>query len=132
MARAAAAAARQLVAEASDEAKKIEGLSKAHISQRQVALMSPWMLVHRADPEAFEAIQSPVADYLKHWLELVEKGVGEDADATLLADRDSANRSAIFNRDVDPVWGQIERLLGEQSATALRELLRLGSDNYVN
>lgn len=115
-----------------DDAKKIEGLSKAHISQRQVALMSPWMLVHRADPTAFEAIQAPVSDYLKHWLTLVQTGIDETADPALLAARDSANRSAIFNREVDPVWTQIERLLGEESSTSLRELLRLGSDNYVN
>ena len=90
--------------------------------------MSPWMLVHRADPSAFDAIQEPVADYLKHWLGLLETGVDETADPNALAARDSANRSAIFNRDVDPVWGHIERLIGAERSTALRELLRNGSD----
>jgi len=115
-----------------DNAKKIKGLTKAHISQRQVALMSPWMLVHRADSNAFDAIQEPVADYLKHWLALLESGVEDAADASFLAERDSANRSAIFNPEVDPVWEHIERLLGPESSTAIRELLRLGSDQMVN
>ncbi|MEE2750660.1 MAG: hypothetical protein VX519_04475 [Myxococcota bacterium] len=115
-----------------DNAKKIKGLSKAHISQRQVALMSPWMLVHRADDTAFDAIQEPVSDYLQHWLGLLEAGVEDATDPADLAARDSANRSAIFNTEVDPVWEHIERLLGAESSTAIRELLRLGSDSMVN
>jgi hypothetical protein len=37
-----------------DKAGQIEGLSKAHLNPRQLAVMSPWMLVNRAESEAFE------------------------------------------------------------------------------
>ena len=41
------------------------GLSKAAIGPRQFAMMSPWMLVHRADEDAFVAIEDAVAGLLR-------------------------------------------------------------------
>ena len=110
-----------------DEAEKIEGLTKAHISQRQVALMSPWMLVHRATADAFEAIEKPVEDYLSHWLGLIDRGITTSATEAELSARNAANRSAIFNPDVDPVWNRVEQLIGPESTSGLCELLRVGS-----
>ena len=110
-----------------DDAEKIDGLTKAHISQRQVALMSPWMLVHRATADAFEAIGDPVSAYLAHWLGLAQRGITTQATEAELAKRNAANRSAIFNPDVDPVWHRIEKLLGPESTSGLCELLRVGS-----
>lgn len=84
--------------------------------------MSPWMLVCRATPEAFKALDDTVDGYLGHWLALIEKGVTEvDAD---LAGRDRANRANLFDPRVDPVWEQVTRLLGaEQSERVRGELL---------
>ena len=110
-----------------DEAEKIEGLTKAQISQRQVALMSPWMLVHRATADAFEAISKPVDAYLAHWLGMVKDGISTSAPQAELGARNAANRSAIFNPDVDPVWKRVEELIGSESTSGLCELLRVGS-----
>ena len=51
------------------------GLTKTAIGPRQFAMMSPWMLVHRADEEAFRSIDEPVKAYLEHWFALVEGAV---------------------------------------------------------
>ena len=45
----------------------IEGLSKAHLSPRQYAIMSPWMLANRASEDAFAAIEESVQAYQDHW-----------------------------------------------------------------
>jgi hypothetical protein len=112
------------------EALAIPGLSTAQISPRQWAIMSAWMLVQRADAAAFDAIFSPVAAYRDHWLSLVASGIpsevleGPGADAQERAARDVRNRAAVFSPDVDPVWNQVDRLLGAEMSSRLQELLR--------
>jgi hypothetical protein len=108
--------------------RDLEGLSRADLSPRQLALMSPWMLAYRATAEAFAAI-SPVVDaYLDHWSKLVEGGVDADIVAgegvAVAADRDRRNRTALFDPDVDPVWNQIEPLIGAEAGATIRALLR--------
>lgn len=110
-----------------DAAAKIEGLKPANISPRQRSLMSPWMLVHRANDSAFQAIGTHVLDYLAHWSALVRSGVsapivwGGDKDA--MAQRDACVRDSIFSPSVDPVWAQVDRLVGAETGVALRKVL---------
>ncbi len=93
-----------------------DGLTPAAIGPRQRAMMSPWMCVNRATEEAFVGMTDVVASYRDHWFGLVDDGVAPDLAAPVdLADRDSRNRSALFSREVDPVWNTIERLIGDQS-----------------
>ncbi len=111
-----------------DAARQIEGLTPAHLSPRQYALMSPWMLAYRATEAAFARIETAVNDYLAHWFALAERGLPDDVlAATDLGDlptRDRRNRAAIFNPDVDPVWAQVSRLVGPETAEKLRVLLK--------
>lgn len=108
-----------------DEAKKIEGLTPAQLGPKQYALMSPWMLAYRANESAFEQIQKPVNDYLEHWFNLVENGIPADAmPSGDFAKRDQLNRNAIFDPEVDKVWAQVSRLIGEETSEKLREILR--------
>jgi hypothetical protein len=108
-----------------EEAKKIEGLTPAQLGPKQYALMSPWMLAYRANESAFEQIQTPVNGYLEHWFSLVEKGVSADAvPAGDFAARDQLNRDAIFDPEVDKVWAQVSRLIGEEMSEKLRGILR--------
>jgi hypothetical protein len=117
----------QPLSETFTEAKKLDGLTPAHISPRQYALMSPWMCVYRATPEAFAQIGPFVAHYLEHWFGLCENGVPPEtyADATPddLARRDQLNRAAIFSPAVDPVWAQVDRLVGTEVSARLRGFL---------
>jgi hypothetical protein len=114
-----------------DEAKKIEGLIPAHLGPRQYALMSPWMLAYRANEAAFAQIDDAVNKYLDHWFSLVDNGVTAPVAAGVSsfagpspAERDRRNRAAIFSPEVDPVWAQVERLVGAETGAKLREILK--------
>ena len=109
-----------------DTTSKMDGLSPAHLSLIQRALMSPWMLSSRATEEAMQNLSQPIEAYLDHWLKLVQSGVESHASDEQMIARDAAHRSAIFNRDVDPVWSQIERLIGAEGSSSICELLRVG------
>ncbi|GAA0467848.1 hypothetical protein Aca07nite_40320 [Actinoplanes capillaceus] len=93
-----------------------EGLTPAHLTPRQYALMSPWMLVNRATAAAFEGIGDAVDAYLSHWAALVESGVKADGTAA----RDAAHRELLFSPEIDPVWKQTVRLLGEEQSESVR------------
>lgn len=102
----------------------LEGLTKAQLSPRQYALMSPWMFTHRATEAAFAQIEATVANYLSHWFALVEGGVKSEVVGLDPAERDRRNRAAIFNPEVDPVWAQVERLVGADVGARLRAILK--------
>ncbi len=110
-----------------EAAKSIDGLEPAHLSPRQHALMSSWMLAYRASEAAFMQIGKLVNVYLEHWLSLVEKGVPTEvisgSDPASLVERDRLHRQALFNPEVDPVWTQVERLIGPESSERLRKIL---------
>jgi len=114
--------------ETTEEAKAIEGLTPAQISPRQYAIMSPWMLVQRANDEAFSKIDPYVEAYLNHWLSLIENGISEKALAGVskeeLIKRDARNKAIIFDPEIDPVWGRIQMLIGEEAVEQLRNLLK--------
>lgn len=111
-----------------DSAQGIAGLTPARLSPRQYAIMSPWMLAYRANEAAFARIEEHVNQYLAHWFNVVETGVSAATLASLdhdnFRERDGRNRAAIFNADVDPVWTQIDRLLGQTISVKLQDLLR--------
>lgn len=107
-----------------DRAKEVFGASRADIGPRQYAMMSPWMLVNRADEEQFRAFEEFVGAYLEHWESLLAQGLPEDVPATLadtdLADRDRRNRENLFSPEVDPVWANVARLVGQETSDRLR------------
>ncbi len=111
-----------------EEVRERFGPSTAAIGPRQHAMMSPWMLVNRADEEHFAAMGAYLDRYFEHWRDLLVKDVPDDVRATLadtgLAARDARNRAALFSPEVDPVWANVARLVGDAQAEELRaELL---------
>lgn len=108
------------VNDAYEACRQIDGLTAAHLSRRQWAVMSPWMLAHRADESAFEAVGATVAAYLEQWFALIASGGPKDYDGEQLAARDAAHRAVLFNEDVDPVWAQVKRLVGDEVGEQLR------------
>lgn len=108
-------------------ASNIEGLSPAQISPRQRAVMSPWMVVNRATPDAFAHVKPLVLTYLSHWLSLLAQGVPtaalQEHTSHTLAARDKANKAIIFDPDVDKVWNQIRGLIGTDAVEAIRAQL---------
>ncbi len=108
--------------DAYEAARHIEGLSEAHLTRRQWAVMSPWMLASRATPEAFAAITDTADAYLDHWMGLCDAGLEVDTSVDLAA-RDRAHRRILFDPDVDPVWHQVARIVGDDTSEQLRDSL---------
>ncbi|MCP4139117.1 MAG: hypothetical protein GY755_02310 [Chloroflexi bacterium] len=108
------------------KAKEIEGLSAAHLSPRQLAVMSPWMLAHRATEDAFTQIGDVVNTYLDHWFGLVETGITSKVEmgAEQASMRDKLHRRILFDPEVDPVWAQVSGLIGEENSAKLRAILK--------
>ena len=106
------------------QVRELPGMTPADLNNRQLACMSPWMLAHRTDERAFRRVGSAVAGYLEHWLELVGSGdASAAADAEALVEHDRAQRAELFSPEVDPVWAQVEMLVGDQARTIREELL---------
>lgn len=110
-----------------EQVNAMEGLSKAVLEPRQVAVMSSWMLANRATEEAFGQLDAPVAAYLEHWFSLVDGEVPAEVTADIadtdLAARDARNRGLLFSPEVDKVWAQISRLITEPVAEDIRRQL---------
>jgi hypothetical protein len=110
------------------ETSKWPGLSKANVGPRQYAMMSPWMLVNRADEQAFRDFSAPgsgpVSKYVAHWLELIKAGIPDDVSSTLdtdeLKERDERLRYNLFSPEVDPVWRDVGKIVGEETAEKMR------------
>lgn len=111
-----------------ESGRAVAGLTAAQLSPRQRALMSPWMLAFRATAEAFAHIDATVEAYLEHWLQLAQKGLPAaallDVDVAQLGPRDGQLRASLFDPEIDPVWNQVTRLVGNQTSAALRDFLR--------
>lgn len=107
-----------------EKASELLGASRAAIGPRQYAMMSPWMLAHRATEEQFQQLGGIVDGYFAHWRGLLVGGLADEVLATLgdtdLADRDARNRAALFSREVDPVWANVARLLGDEKTDEIR------------
>lgn len=108
--------------------RTLPGLSPAQISLRQRALLSPWMVAYHADEAAFRQLDDDIDAYVSHWLKLTTEGLPETltrlATPEALAQRDRANRARLFDPSVDPVWKQVERLLGGEVAGRLQDILK--------
>jgi len=107
-----------------ERSKEVFGALRAEIGPRQYAMMSPWMLVNRANEEQFKAFDAFVDEYFAHWAGLLESGLSDEVLATLsdtdLAARDRLNRENLFSPAVDPVWERVARLVGQETADKLR------------
>jgi hypothetical protein len=104
-------------------AQRLPGLSPAHLTPRQNAFMSPWMIAYRATAEAFAHLGPWVTAYRDHWLHLVEHGVDSTAPPDALRERDRKHRAALFNPKVDPIWARIDQLVGAETSARMRRAL---------
>jgi hypothetical protein len=103
-----------------------DGVFAAQLSPMQRAIMSPWMLAQRTTTAAYEEQIFPAAElYVDHWLGLLDDGLDALAvNGDYGAERNAANRSLIFNREIDPVWNKIDMMLGADVSNFMIEVLR--------
>ena len=89
-----------------------------------LAYYSPWMLHHMGLP-ALDSIAKSVGTYVERFIELARDGLaGVPVPAPEeLAARDRLHRGVLFDPDFDPVWRQVEPLLGAPAVTTIRETL---------
>ena len=54
------------------------------------------------------------------------KGIrlAEGVRRSAIAERDRLNKAALFNTEIDPVWANVARLIGEPAAAEMREILK--------
>lgn len=118
--------------EACEEARSVEGFTKAELSPLQWAIMSPWMMANRSDEESFPQIEKTVRTYMEHWIGLVENGLSEGCIEGLSGDelrrRDQRNKEMIFSVEIDPVWNQIRPLVGDEACDKQIAMLRSVSE----
>ena len=110
-----------------ESATQIDGLTPAHLSRSQWAIMSPWMLANRATAEALTAIEPTVVAYLDHWLGLLRGNLQPElcgSTGAELAARDHKHRATLFSPEVDPVWAQVDQLVGATTSRSIQEMLR--------
>lgn len=91
---------------------------------RQRAFMSPWMALFTHEPERLEAARSYVDRYFAHWSSLLTSKDALLAPDPSLAARDAQQRKLVFSRELDPVWGMLDRTLGAPTVDLLLAALR--------
>jgi hypothetical protein len=108
-----------------DHGLSTEGLTPAQLKPIQFTVMSPWMLAHRATAGALDCMRLTAQKYLDHWLSLTQESWSSPSfhGDLSLEKRDFLHRSNLFNKKVDPVWSQVERLLGTATSEGIRQLL---------
>ena len=87
----------------------------------QWTLRSPWMVAAIVTPADLARLQDVTDAYVTRWLELVSSGVASTESD--LADRNRRNRAAMFNPLTNPVWTLLDRLVGVETAVAMKDLL---------
>ncbi|MFN8168648.1 MAG: NAD-dependent epimerase/dehydratase family protein [Candidatus Nanopelagicales bacterium] len=97
------------------------------IGPLQWALRSPWMIAAIAAPTDLKALAPITDEYVDRWLGLVRDGLPAEVEQGVawqdVARRDQLARAAMFSARTNPVWTLLDRLLGPDTAAALRATL---------
>ena len=93
----------------------------------QWSIRSPWMVAAIVLPDALRGLSAVTDAYVDRWLSLVAEGLPPvalaDAEWQDVSRRDHLNRAAMFAARTNPVWGLLDRLVGEQAVADMRGLL---------
>ena len=78
-------------------------------------------------PDTLRGLSAVTDVYVDRWLSLVAEGLPPaalaDAEWQDVSRRDHLNRAAMFAPRTNPVWGLLDRLVGEQAVGDMRGLL---------
>jgi hypothetical protein len=94
----------------------------------QWSIRSPWMVAAIVAPSDLRKLNDVVTAYVDQWLSLLANGLGDEVTESVawqdLAERDRRNRSAMFSARTNPVWVLVDRLVGPETGSAMKALLR--------
>lgn len=97
------------------------------IGPLQWALRSPWMIAAIAAPADLKSLTAITDEYVDRWLGLVADGLPAEVEQGVawqdVVRRDQLARQAMFSARTNPVWTLLDRLLGPDTAAALRATL---------
>jgi len=103
-------------------------LEPAHLSQQQLDIMSPSMIAKRATQASFDTVSKDhVQTYLDHWLSLVDNPDQLKTDSMTnedVAHYSMQQKSKIFDPQIDPVWQNIAKIVGEPVCEEMRSILK--------
>jgi hypothetical protein len=86
---------------------------------RHRALLSPWHALYTLDPSELGAAEQYVERYLTHWAALLRSDDPALASSPEVGARDRLYRQTLYNRDVDPAWGMLDRVIGNTTVDAI-------------
>ncbi len=100
-----------------------EHLRAGVASPRQRAFLSPWMAFYTHVPAYAPNALRYVERYFAHWAELLRSDAPELKPDPSIAARDRVMRRHVFSRELDPVWGMLDRAIGPATVDRLLEVL---------
>lgn len=93
----------------------------------QWSLRSPWMVPAIVAPSDLQELSDVTDAYVERWLELADGAmdpeVATDAASQHVAVRDRRNREAMFSPATNPVWGLLDKLVGQETAERMKDVL---------
>jgi len=100
-----------------------ERFQTVRITPEQRAVMSPWMLVKYAPLDVYPEIMTrTIPAYRTRFVELLNTAGSLSATHTTKG-TDAAQRAALFDPTVDPVWPRLDRMVGPELSARVRGLL---------
>jgi hypothetical protein len=93
----------------------------------QAACFQPWIITAMAPAQHFPLLQNQGRTTIDHALSMHANGIPDsivtENERNYCAERDRLNRLLLNSPEVDAVWPRIARLVGENDAARLREIL---------
>jgi hypothetical protein len=91
------------------------------------ALRSPWMFAAFVKDDSIAGCATVRDTYVDHWIKLLQDGVSpavkDEVASQDLSGRDQRNRAALFSPRTNPVWNILGRMVGDEQATRMRDIL---------
>lgn len=104
-----------------------EEIRLAPLPRIQLAAMQPWAIPATAPDHKKEVVQKAISTYLQRTLDIIAEGLPAGLvsaeEAARSASRDAVNRVTYLHPEVDHIWGQFDKLLGEDVSKRLFDIL---------
>jgi hypothetical protein len=101
--------------EVRDELEHDTRFTPSQAPLRHRALLSPWHALYTLEPGDLDAAEQYVDRYVSHWASLLRSDAPELQKDPALVARDALYRKTLYSREVDPAWGLLDRVIGQDT-----------------